>query len=108
MIDLHECPGGCGRNLTQDELACRTCFELLPQPLRQAYRTAQIFTSDHDGKAQAEALALGWFAEREATPRGTRKTDSNGTTYEWSGNAWRMVPRSELDAEAWRKSRGQA
>jgi hypothetical protein len=110
MIETHECPGGCGRQLPTCVVACRTCFGQLPASLREAYNTAGIY-HDHDGLAQAEALALRWYADRErannAIPVGTRKNE-NGTTYQWEGRAWRLVPRSELDAEAWAKSRGQA
>lgn len=107
IIETHECPGGCSRHLTEAELACRICFGLLPRELREAYTTAGLY-SDHDGQKQAEALALGWFAElhrrNAAIPRGTRKVE-NGTTYEWGGITWKVVTRAELDTEAWRKSR---
>lgn len=37
--------------------------------------------------------------------RGDRRVDPTGITYEWTGLAWRMVPRAELDREAWERSR---
>lgn len=49
--------------------------------------------------ADADAEAERHVAESWADlPRGTRKTEF-GSTYEWTGKLWRLVPRSELETE---------
>lgn len=43
-------------------------------------------------------------AEAVPTP-GERRTQF-GSVHEWTGSVWRHVPHSELDRDAWRRSRG--
>ena len=54
-------------------------------------------------EANREAIAQ-HERDQADTPVGTRRTE-NGLTVEWTGAAWRHVPRSEIDADQWRASR---
>lgn len=36
MPERHPCPGGCGASIVRRHLACRSCWYLLPEPLRRA------------------------------------------------------------------------
>lgn len=53
-------------------------------------------------RAADEAVDRAW--EEAGQPRpGERRTDPSGQTFQWTGAAWRFVPRSELEAEQWRR-----
>lgn len=47
----HECPGGCGAEVPQHQLACRTCWRKLPEALRHqvnvAYRNRYVNRRAH-------------------------------------------------------------
>lgn len=51
----HNCPGGCGDQVPHHLLACRSCWWLLPAPLRHAFRRPGA------NRLQAAAEALAWY-----------------------------------------------
>lgn len=60
----HDCPGGCGRQVTHDRLACRRCWYRLPSGLRGRIWRAWWGGSDSraaHGRAIREAEQ--WFRD---------------------------------------------
>jgi hypothetical protein len=55
----HACPGGCGRSVTADKLACRACWFLLPQAMRQ--EVWRWYRADSTRHRQAVTAALNWY-----------------------------------------------
>lgn len=64
MTPLHACPGGCGSELSQRQLACRRCWFKLPKHLRvnAAYRL-RTDGGDHIEHRRAVIAALSWYRD---------------------------------------------
>lgn len=71
-MTTHECPGGCGFEVPQHQLACKRCWFKLPKHLRDdvnaAYRRR---ASDPVAHRRALVAALSWYRDNrpgEAVP----------------------------------------
>lgn len=99
------CPGHCGREISE-KFCCPECWDRLPVEHRDEIRRWKRL-GDMVRYYGAQADARGWFDAQ--LPAGHREFNvTTGLTHQWTGSMWRLVPKSELDAEAWRRSRGQA
>lgn len=68
----HDCPGGCGRSVPDEKVACKDCFSLLPLDLQAELRTAR-----GEDRADAGVRAVAWMrAELEG---GKQKNPPKGT-----------------------------
>jgi hypothetical protein len=54
----HECPGGCGREVPHNKLACPDCWWLLPIDMRKAITGAR-----GRNRLQLVGEAVGWYRE---------------------------------------------
>lgn len=64
----HDCPGGCGRQVTEEHLACPGCWYRLPRPLRttvnDAYRQHGAGSTQH---RNALRVAFRWYSDHPIT-----------------------------------------
>lgn len=74
MSRRHECPGRCGRTVPLHQLACRSCWRVLPEPLQAevsatyaARRRAPEDTAAALAWQQALVRAVAWYRERTST-----------------------------------------
>lgn len=51
-------------------------------------------------QAADEQIRAEW--EKAGEPRPGDRKEENGQTFQWTGAAWRFVPRSELEREKWK------
>lgn len=90
---------------TDDEQKCWDCgyptrwVELaFEAPLHPGECTDRKYRELKDADRQAAAQ----LSTCEELNPGDRKVEF-GSTYQWTGAAWRLVPRSELETEKWRQ-----
>lgn len=57
----HGCPGGCGAQVPQHQLACKPCWFRLPKPHRDAVNAAWRKDARLHRSALADALA--WYRD---------------------------------------------
>lgn len=89
MADTHDCPGGCGAQVPQHQMACKPCWFRLPVDLRNAvngtFRARQRTTGRrpdvHSAAVAAHRKALvaafQWYREHPR-PSGTGEVTTNG------------------------------
>lgn len=67
MIRAHNCPGGCGAQVTYERLSCPACWARLPKPLKDdigaAYRRRRVEPLRH---IRAVSAAVGWYRGERA------------------------------------------
>ncbi|WP_154697085.1 hypothetical protein [Lentzea guizhouensis] len=57
----HSCPGDCGQQVPRQHLACRSCWYLLPQELRE--ELTRLYGRDRIAHLGAVGDCLIWFRE---------------------------------------------
>lgn len=61
-MTTHDCPGGCGTQVPQRQLACKPCWFRLPRALRDAVNNAyQRRAKDPTAHKQAIRIAYQWY-----------------------------------------------
>jgi hypothetical protein len=68
--DTHDCPGGCGRAVPPEHLACQSCWYRLPRPLRTSVTTAyQMHGPLTPQHRSALRVAFRWYSDHPITLR---------------------------------------